>query len=39
MYDPICTEKGKVYEEIVTSIAGRVIGMRSMGSNLMFYDV
>lgn len=38
-YDAKLTEKGQILEGEVTSIAGRVFSIRSMGAGLMFYDV
>jgi len=37
-YGPICTEKGKIHDDVV-SVAGRVVTIRSMGAKLMFYDL
>lgn len=39
IFDPKCVEKAVILEEISTSVAGRVISIRSMGANLMFYDI
>jgi len=38
-YDALLTEKGQMLEGTTTSVAGRVISIRSMGAGLMFYDV
>lgn len=38
-FDHVCTEKGVILETETTSIAGRVMSIRSMGAGLMFYDI
>lgn len=38
-FDPICSEKGKFFDEKVVSLAGRVLSIRASSRKLFFIDI